>query len=162
SEGNPSNLRATAQSAVAELGLAAAATDAMPKVATHALAAPRVALLHTWQNTQDEGWFRMAFDNVKVPYTYISVHTVRDTDNLRDKFDVIIFPPTNGTAQSIVRGLPANGDPIPFKGSDLTPNLALAPDTTDNMRGGMELSGVAHLQKFVENGGLLVLVRGNA
>lgn len=162
SAGNPTDLRARLQAAVAELGLNATATDAMPKVATHALAAPRVALLHTWVNTQDEGWYRIAFDIYKIPYTYISDHVIRDTANLRDKFDVIVFPPARGTAQSIIRGLPMRGDPIPWKGSELTPNLAGSPDTTDDMRGGMGLQGVMHLHKFVESGGVLVTVQGNS
>ena len=40
---------------------------------------------------------------------------MRDTPNLRDKFDVIIFPPVGGSAQSIVNGIPMRGDPIPWK-----------------------------------------------
>jgi len=162
SEGNPSNLKDTLQSNATSLGLTIAAAGAVPKVATHAMGAPRVALIHNWQNTQDEGWFRIGLENCKIPYSYISVHTIRDTANLRDKYDVLILGPMRGTPQSLVRGLPMNGDPIPFKASELTPNLGGAPDTTDDMRGGMELQGVANLNKFVQSGGLLVLVGTNS
>jgi hypothetical protein len=162
SEGNPSGLRARLDAAVQDLGLTAHAVNAMPKVATHPLAAPRVALLHTWVNTQDEGWFRYAFDTLKIPYTYISDHVIRDTPNLRDRFDVIVFPPARGSAQRIVNGLPMRGDPIPWKGSDLTPNMAGSPDTSDDIRGGMGLQGVLHLKKFVEAGGVFVTITGNS
>jgi hypothetical protein len=75
---------------------------------------------------------------------------------------VIIFPPLGGTAQAIVNGIPMRGDPIPWKQSDITPNMGLAPDQTDDMRGGIGLSGVANLQKFVQDGGLFVVVANTA
>jgi len=67
-----------------------------------------------------------------------------------------------GSAQSIVNGMPKRGEPIPWKGSDLTPNLATSPDQTDDMRGGMGLSGVGNLQRFIEEGGLFVAVTNSA
>ncbi|MDT7542313.1 MAG: hypothetical protein QOE33_2217 [Acidobacteriota bacterium] len=157
-EGNPSDLKSRLQSAVEELGLNAYAFDQAPPVKTHDITAPRIAILHTWQNTQNEGWFRVEFDRYQIPYTYISDHTIRDTPNLREKYDVIIFPPVGGTAQSIVNGIPMRGDPIPWKQSDVTPNLGQSPDTTDDMRGGMELTGVGHLQRFVSQGGLFITI----
>ena len=54
------------------------------------------------------------------------------------------------------------GDPIPFKASAITPNLGGAPDTTDDMRGGMGLQGIANFTKFVEDGGLFITITGNA
>ena len=59
-----------------ELGIEAYAVDAAPQVKTHPLRAARVALMHTWTSTQHEGWWRMEFDRLKVPYDYISVQTV--------------------------------------------------------------------------------------
>jgi len=44
------------------------------------------------------------------------------------------------------------GDPVPFQDSALTPNLAGAPDTTDDMRGGMGIEGMAHIAKFLDDG----------
>ncbi|HEU4389714.1 MAG TPA: hypothetical protein VFV34_18055, partial [Blastocatellia bacterium] len=155
-ESNPSDLRQRLESAVTDLGLTATAAEKAPEVKTHEIAVPRVAIVHTWTNTQNEGWFRMEFDRLQIPYSYISVHTIRDTANLKEKYDVIIFPPVGGTAQTIVNGTPKRGDPIPWKGSEVTPNLATSPDQTDDMRGGIELIGMAHLQKFIEDGGLFV------
>ncbi len=161
-EGNPSDLRSRVDPAVKELGLAALAVDELPKIGTHELSTPRIAILHTWTNTQNEGWFRIAFDTLQIPYAYISDHTVRDMLNLREKYDVIVFGPVGGSAQAIVRGLPMRGDPIPWKASEVTPNLGNSPDTTDDMRGGMGLQGVMNLQRFVNEGGLLVTVGGNS
>jgi Zinc carboxypeptidase len=162
SEGNPNDLRDRLSAAVTELGLTAVAVEKLPDVKSHPLAVPRIAILHTWTNTQNEGWYRIEFDRLKIPYDYISDQVVRNTANLREKFDVIVFPPLNGSAQSIVNGIPMRGDPIPWKQSDLTPNMGSSPDQTDDMRGGMGLSGVANLQKFVQDGGLLVVIGNNS
>ena len=148
-----------------DLGLVALAVDELPKVAQHPVSVPRIALVHTWTNTQNEGWYRIEFDRLGIPYSYISDHVIRDTPNLREKFDVIIWGPVGGTAQSIVRGVPKRGEsepPIPWQKSELTPNMGQSPDTTADMRGGMGITGVAHLQKFIEAGGLFVTIGGNA
>ena len=162
SEGNPADLRGQLESAVAELGVTAHAVDKLPEVKSHPLAVPRIAILHTWTNTQNEGWYRIEFDRLQIPYSYISDQVVRSTPNLHDKYDVIIFPPLNGSAQTIVNGIPMRGEPIPWKQSDLTPNLGTSPDQTNDMRGGMGLAGVVNLQKFVHDGGLLIVVANNA
>jgi len=161
-EGNAANLRLKMEGTLKELGLTAHAAEALPKVATHALAVPRVALLHTWTSTQDEGWYRIAFDQLRIPYSYISDHLIRDTADLRARFDVIVFPPARGGAARLVHGLPMRGEPIPWKATELTPNLGTSPDTTDDMRGGMGFQGLIHLRKFVEEGGALVVVGNNS
>ncbi|HZN12573.1 MAG TPA: hypothetical protein VFC61_12895, partial [Blastocatellia bacterium] len=161
-EGNPGGLAARLAREAGELGVTAYAVDRLPEIASHPLAAPRIALLHTWTNTQDEGWFRIEFDRLGIPYDYVSVHKVRDTADLRAKYDVIVFSPTRGSSQSLVRGLPLRGEPIPWKKSEVTPNMGLAPDQTDDMRGGLGLAGVANLEKFVQTGGLLITVGGNS
>ncbi len=153
--------RANIEQAVAELGLKAYAVDEAPKVATHELAAPRIALVHTWLNTQSEGWYRYAFDNLKIPYEYISDQKLRQIPDLRARFDAIILGPTPGNAQRVINGLPMRGDPIPWKASDITPNLGGSPDTTDDMRGGMGLEGLLKISKFINDGGLFVTITGN-
>jgi hypothetical protein len=159
-DGNPSDLRQKLESAVVDLGLKALAVEKLPEVKTHELAVPRIAIVHTWTNTQNEGWFRIEFDRLQIPYTYISDQTIRNTPNLRDKFDVLIFPPVGGSAQTVVNGMPMRGDPIPWKASAVTPNFAMSPDQTDDMRGGMGVTGVANLQKFIESGGLFITIGG--
>lgn len=124
-------------------------------IAARRLAVPRICVIHTWTSTQDEGWYRLALDQLGVPYQYRSVHTLRDTPNLRESFDVIVLPQTRGTAQSIVNGLAMEGDPIPWKATSEFPNLG-GPDESDDIRGGIELRGMVNLQRFVQEGGLLI------
>jgi hypothetical protein len=157
-EGNPANLRQLLEPAVNDLGLKAVGVDKLPTVKTHELAVPRIAIVHTWTNTQNEGWFRIEFDRLQIPYTYISDHVIRNTPNLRQKFDVLIFPPVGGSAQTIVNGMPQRGEAIPWKASAVTPNMGMSPDTTDDMRGGMTVAGVTNLQKFIEEGGLFITI----
>lgn len=161
-EGNPADLRARVEREARELGLTVYALSELPKVATHELAVPRVALVHTWVNTQSEGWYRMEFDKLGIPYEYVSDHALRNA-NLRARWDVIILGPVNATAQRLVNGIPMHGpNPIPWKASALTPNFGTGPDQTDDIRGGMGLEGVQNIAKFVEAGGLFVTIAGNA
>ncbi len=161
-EGNPSGLREKIEAAANDIGVVAYAADELPKVKAHELAAPRIAVVHTWTSTQTEGWVRLALDSLKIPYFYISDQTLRATRDLRAKYDVILFGPVGGSAQRIVNGLPMRGDPIPWKQSALMPNLGTSPDQTDDMRGGMGLEGVLNLKRFIEEGGLFITIGGNA
>ncbi|HXM34128.1 MAG TPA: M14 family zinc carboxypeptidase, partial [Pyrinomonadaceae bacterium] len=161
-EGNPIEARRRLDAAVQELGLVAQAVDKLPEVKTHELAVPRIAILHTWTNTQNDGWYRIEFDKFQIPYNYISDQVVRNTPKLREHYDVIIFPPLGGSSQSIIHGIPMRGEPIPWKQSNLTPNMGLGPDQTDDMRGGMGLAGVMNLQKFVLEGGLFIVIANTA
>ena len=122
---------------------------------THKLAAPRIALMHTWIDTQTEGWWRMALDKLGVPYNYISTQTVAREDNLRGKYDVILFAPMHApTSQLVLNGVPLWGNPMPWKKTALTPNMTI--DQTDDMRPGLGAAGLAHLQRFVEQGGVFL------
>jgi hypothetical protein len=164
-ENNPSDLKQQLESSAKDLGLRIRASAADPKAARHEITVPRIALLHTWTSTQVEGWFRLALDETRIPYAYISDQVVRDTANLKEKYDVIIFPPAGNSVSSLINGLPKRmlpdgsdfGGAIPWKTTDLTPNLGLL-DHTDDIRGGMGLEGAAHLQKFVQDGGLFIPV----
>jgi len=164
-EGNPADTRARLTKELTERGLNATAVDKLPDVAQHAVGTPRIALVHTWINTQNEGWYRIELDRLGIPYDYISDQDVGKMTNLREKYDVIIWGPVGGNAQSIVRGIAKFSDAeaaIPWKGSALTPNMGMSPDQTDDIRGGMGIQGVANLQNFVESGGLFITVGGNA
>jgi len=133
-----------------------------PSVATHPAARPRIAFMHTWLDTQTEGWWRYAFDNAGVPYQYISTQTVAAQDDLRGKYDVILFAPIGGgSTQEIVDGLPMYGNAVPWQKSELTPNLGV-PDGTPDTRPGLGYEGLEHLRKFVEQGGLLITCEDTA
>ncbi len=151
----PNADRARLEPSIRELGLTAWAVAAAPEVKTHNLDVPRIGYVHAWQRTQDEGWVRAALDTFGVPYTYFSDQKLRD-GHLRQKYDVIVYPHVGGNSQSHINGIPKTGpDPIPYKKSDLTPNLGLN-DQSDDIRGGMGMEGLAELAKFVEEGGTLI------
>lgn len=158
---NPANLRQRLEDAAKEHGVQVHAVASLPEVGRHPVAAPRIALVHTWLSTQTEGWFRVALDGEKIPYKYVSGQYLRDKRALRDEFDVIILGPVPASAQRIVNGNPMRGEPIPWDAS-VGPNVAMSPDTTADTRGGMGLEGVANIQKFVEDGGLFVTIASNA
>jgi hypothetical protein len=148
--------------AASDLGLKIVALTAAPPVKVHPARAARIALMHTWISTQDEGWWRIALDQIGVPYTYISTQDVTNDADLRSKFDVILFPPVGrGAGSQIITGMPMYGNPLPWKTTGLTPNIGKI-DATDDMRPGMGWSGMANLQAFVRSGGLLVAVDDTA
>ena len=145
--------------AISTLGLEAVSISAMPSVKTHPVRAARVALVHTWLSTQAEGWWRIALDNLNIPYDYISTQIVSKTSDLNAKYDVILFPPVGffGGPTLIINGLPsAWGNPLPWKNTPETPNLVGQNDSTDDMRPGLGWDGVEHLQAFVQKGGVLL------
>jgi hypothetical protein len=116
--------------------------------------------MHTWLNTQTEGWWRLAFDVLHIPYEYISVQDVAANPSLNAKYDVILFPPGGGSPQSIIAGMPMWRNPMPWKKTELTPNIGV--DETDDIRPGLGLNGVDNLAAFVKNGGVLVAVENTA
>jgi len=157
---NSGNLESILAAAGQQYGINIYAVPAAPDAAAHEVVIPRLALMHTWQNTQTEGWVRMALDELQIPYDYISVHKVRDNANLREKYDVILFGPSSADALSIVQGV--TGDkPIPWKKTELTPNIGVE-DSTDDMRGGLEFEGVMHLRDFIKQGGLFITLANSS
>jgi len=151
--------RAQLNDAISELGLQATPVSAMPSVKTHPVRAARIAFVHTWLSTQAEGWWRIALDNLGIPYDYISTQTVSKTSDLNAKYDVILFPPVGffSSPTAIINGMPsAWGNPLPWKNTPETPNLVGKNDSTDDMRPGLGWEGVANLQSFVAKGGVLL------
>jgi hypothetical protein len=137
------------------LGIKVVAVASGPSVKTHSVRAARVAIMHTWQSTQTEGWWRMAFDQNQIPFTYISTQDVAKDPNLNAKYDVIIFGPGGGQGRGIIEGMPMWRNPIPWKVTPETPNLT-AFAQTDDMRPGLGYSGLENLQRFVKNGGVYI------
>jgi hypothetical protein len=152
------NPAAQAQEAIAGLGLNAVASAAPVSVRRHAITVPRIALLHSWIETQNEGWVRYAFDQMGIPYTYISEQGLKRPGYL-DKVDVIVYPNVSGPVMTLINGRPMIGPAIPWKKTATTPNLGKW-DETDDIRPGMGLDGLAALRRFIERGGLL-LTTGN-
>ncbi|HEY1994979.1 MAG TPA: M14 family zinc carboxypeptidase [Edaphobacter sp.] len=151
-----------ANAALHDLSLDGARLSAAPSVAAHTVTAPRIAFMHTWLATQTEGWWRYAFDTAGVPFDYISTQTAARQDDLRAKYDVIVFAPVSRvSASDILNGMPMWHNAMPWQKTDLTPNLDHT-DSTDDIRPGLGYDGLAHLKKFVEQGGLLITCEDTA
>jgi Zinc carboxypeptidase len=145
--------------ALKELRLRAVSLAAAPDVKSHPVRAARIAYVHTWISTQAEGWWRLALDQLKIPYDYISTQTLAKIPDLNAKYDVILFPPVGwgASATTIVQGSPTSwGNPLPWMNTPETPNLVGQNDSTPDMRPGLGWDGVAKLQSFVEKGGVLL------
>ncbi|OFW30070.1 MAG: hypothetical protein A3H97_02245 [Acidobacteria bacterium RIFCSPLOWO2_02_FULL_65_29] len=147
--------RARLEPMLRDLGLTARAVSAAPPVKTHDLDVPRIGYVHSWTRTQDEGWWRAALDAYGIPYTYFADQKLRG-GNLRSTYDVILFPHVGGNAVSQVNGMARTGkSPLPYTRTPETPNLG-GIDSSDDIRGGMGLEGLAELAKFVQEGGTLI------
>jgi len=142
--------------AAADLGLRVYAVAAAPQLKTHPVRAARIAFMHSWLSTQNEGWWRLAFDKLGVPYDYISTQTAARDANLNAKYDVIVFAPVGRDPNSVVQGVPMWGNPIPWKTTELTPNLGKFDDSTDDMRPGLGTQGLVNLRAFTRRGGVLI------
>jgi len=152
---NRSDLDAAAKS----LGLRVVALSAAPNVKTHPVRAPRILYVHTWISTQSEGWWRLALDNLQIPYDYTSTQAIAKIPDLHAKYDVILFPPVgwNSSPTTIIDGLSTSwGNPLPWLNTPETPNLVGKNDSTPDMRPGLGWEGVAKLQEFVAKGGVLL------
>jgi hypothetical protein len=150
------------KSALHDLALDGEHLSVTPMVPAHAVTAPRVAIMHTWLATQTEGWWRYAFDTEGIPFDYISTQTAAREDDLRSKYDVIVFAPVaRASAQEIIDGLPMWNNALPWEKTDLTPNLGNT-DTTPDTRPGLGYDGLGHLKKFIEQGGLLITCEDTA
>ena len=143
------------EKAAAPLHLHVAAASDVPSVASHPVPTPRIAVMHTWLDTQPEGWWRLALDNLHIPYTYISTQTVAAESDLHAKYDVILFAPVGRSSQLILNGIPMWGNAMPWQKSDITPNLG-GIDSTSDVRPGLGETGLAHLRDFIQGGGLFI------
>ena len=146
--------------AAESLGLTAVGVRAVPQVARHELDAPRIALVHSWLNTQNEGWVRYAFDVLRIPYTYLSVQQLENRDLLK-QFNVLVLPYVTNNAQAIVNGLPMTGPKIPWRRTAETPNLG-GLDSTDDVRPGIGLDGMTSLREWIEAGGVAITEGGTS
>ncbi len=147
------------RAAAASLGMNAVST-ADVTVSAHAITLPRIAIMHSWTSTQDEGWVRYAFDRLGVPFTTISEQEIRNAGVL-DKFDVVVYPHVGANSATLLNGRSMAGPAVPWKKSTDTPGLGME-DETDDVRPGMGFDGLLALRKFVERGGLLFTEGGTS
>lgn len=121
---------------------------------------PRVAIYHTWYNTQDEGWSRYTFEQRGIPYTSIDKDDLK-SGNLKSKFDVILVPRVRGNAKSFVNGVDSKFGPMPYTKTAAFPSHGY-PSATNDMTGGPGYGGIENLSKFIQEGGLLIALENSA
>lgn len=159
-DGNPRDLGQILDQAGKDFGFTAYGVTRLPEVPTHAVALPRIAVMHTWLSTQNEGWLRLGLDEYGVPFDYVSVHVIRDTPNLLDRWDVILFGPSTNNVFQILDGV-QGPRPIPWETTTFTPHIGKQASSPD-IRGGLELQGVMNLKRFVEGGGTLITLTNSS
>jgi len=143
------------KSEIEKLGLEAVTLAQAPDVPKHLLDIPRLAVFSTWGSTQDVGWVRCALDHFEVDYDLIYKEQI-DRGNLRSRYDVILIPSQGrGGGKSLVFDIENRGKPYAYTKSSEYPSLG-AYGESDDITGGMGLTGVAELDKFVTQGGVLI------
>jgi hypothetical protein len=145
---------ARVKAAVTRLGLTGALMPAAPAVPSHEIDLPRVAMFSTWGSTQDVGWVRHAFDVFEIDYDLIFKERVK-AGNLRAAYDVILMPSQGRSGKGLVFDIAPVGKPLAYRKSDRFKSLGMYGES-DDVTGGMGLAGAVEIQKFVEDGGVLV------
>lgn len=123
-------------------------TDAGFDSAAWELAKPRVAIYEPWVTNMDSGWTDWMLDYYKVPHTMLHNEDFQKGD-LRSRFDTIILP--SQSANSILHGVREGERRESRFGGDFEDGMQ-RPEFT----GGIEVAGLATLQKFVRDGGTLL------
>jgi hypothetical protein len=133
--------------------------DVLEDVTTHEVDLPRIALLHTWSRTQDEGWARFTLDQQGVAYDYVGEDRLADLAPLRDRYDVILFPHQGrgATGKRILQGVDPSNGPIAYTRTAEFPSHG-TPDSSPDITGGMGFEGLMALREFVEEGGTFITV----
>ncbi len=141
-----------------DLALDFDSSAAMPSVESHAAEIPRLGVWVPWADTDSIGWLRYTLDQQGVPYTYLRDEDIR-AGNLEDKVDLIVYGNVDLELTSQIHGIQAVDGPMPFTKTAEFPSHG-EPAESEDITGGIGWPGVASLQAFVEQGGLL-LTLGN-
>ena len=153
-ENNPADVTDQIEEAAENLGLVVRGVSKMPDVKTHELEVAKIALVHTWVSTpQSAGWWRLAFEKIGIPYTYLSEQDLGAMD--LSQFNVIIMPHTRASTNVLVSGNSMVGEPLPWKNSPEYKHIGII-DETDDIRKGMGDQGVSNLREFINNGGVFI------
>ncbi len=106
----------------------------------------QIGLYQSWRSNMDEGWTRYVLDDLSIPYI-----TLRNKDfktknlNLKKKFGVIIFASENADIIKLGKRSPSSSYSRRYSGN-----------MPKEYEGGIGKEGITALNKFVEQGGILV------
>jgi hypothetical protein len=147
-------LRAALERLAGRLGLDFEAVAARPEVASHAAPVPRLGVWVPWADTDTIGWLRYSLDQRHIPYGYVRDEDIR-AGGLRGKYDVIVYGNVDLELAEQIHGIPKAWGPMPFRKSAATPAFG-TPAASDDITGGIGWQGLAQLERFIDDGGLLV------
>jgi hypothetical protein len=142
-----------------ELALDLDSASSIPHVRRHEAVVPRLGLLVPWADTDTIGWIRYALDKQRVPYVYLRDEDIRE-GKLHEKVDVILYGDVRLDLQGQIHGIAPTLGPMPFERTPEFPSLGV-PVASDDISGGIGWNGLASLQQFLNEGGLMITL-GNA
>jgi hypothetical protein len=121
-----------------------------PAKIAYELKQPRVALYQPWVANSDEGWTGWLLDYYGIAYTSIHNDDIRKGE-LHRRVDTIIL--ASQTASSILHGSRDGEYGTERPGED---KLHIVNVQRPEYTGGIEVEGLAHLDRFVRDGGTLI------
>ena len=148
--GLAAQLRAVAR----ELGLTFVSAAALPQVSRHEAPVPRLGLWVPWADTDTIGWARYALDQRHIPYVYVRDEDIR-AGRLHAKYDVLLYGHVDLELAEQIQGLPKAWGPMPYRKTKATPAFG-TPAASADITGGIGGAGLAELQHFIDDGGLLI------
>jgi len=140
--------------AAAELAVDFEGAAAVPDVGRHESKLPRLAVWHTWADTEATGWVRYVLDREKIPYSYIRDDDIR-AGRLRERYDVVIFGHNYLDLKGQIQGIDKKYGPMPYTKAKEFPSHGV-PDASEDITGGIGWAGMANLEKYLADGGLLI------
>jgi hypothetical protein len=125
----------------------------MPDVERHEAPAARLGVWVPWADTDSIGWIRYTLDQQEIPYVYLRDEEIRE-GTLQDRVDVIVYGTVLLDLQGQIHGIEAKDGPMPFAATPEYPSLG-KPVASDDITGGIGFEGLANLQRFLTDGGVL-------
>lgn len=140
--------------AAAELAVDFESASFVPDVPRHESKLPRLAVWHTWADTESVGWVRYVLDREKIPYSYIRDDDIR-AGRLRERFDIILFGHNYLDLKDQIQGIDRKYGPMAYTKTKDYPSHGV-PDASEDITGGIGWAGMANIEKYLDAGGLLI------
>ncbi|HXV61416.1 MAG TPA: M14 family zinc carboxypeptidase [Vicinamibacteria bacterium] len=137
-----------------ELALDFRRVASFPDVKRHDAPPPRLGVWVPWADTDSIGWIRYTLDQQEIPYEYLRDGEIR-AGGLKSKVDVIVYGTVLLDLQGQIHGIEAKEGPMPFQATAEFPSLG-QPVSSDDITGGIGFGGLANLESFLDDGGVLV------
>ena len=136
-----------------EFALAFESVRRVPDVPRHEAPLPSIAVWHTWDDTESTGWIRYTLDQQGIPYEYIRDDDVRAGD--LGQHDVILFGNNDLDLVEQIHGIDKRFGPMPYTRTSEFPSHGV-PDASDDITGGIGWEGMANLERYLDDGGMLI------